>query len=166
MSVSLGSSGYRKIIGNFATGVTVVTTDVDGMLHGMTANAVTSVSLDPLLILVCVDKGGVSPGQMAIAAHFAVSILSASQEAVSNTFASSAPPESGALRGVAFRRAASGAPVIEGALAWLDCEVAHTVDAGDHTVFLGRVVDGDVESDAAPLLFFRGAYRRLNATSG
>ncbi len=104
---------------------------------------------------------------MSSARHFAVSILSEEQEAVSNTFASSAPPEAekdGTLRGVAFRRASSGTPLIEGALAWLDCEVAEMVDAGDHTIFLGRVMDGAVESDAAPLLYFRGAYRRLDAS--
>ena len=163
--MSLDSAGFRNVIGNFASGVTVVTTDVDGLLHGLTANAVSSVSLEPLLVLVCVDKGAVSHKQMEAASHFGMSILSEGQEDVSNTFAQTAPPEqdgAGMLRGVQVRRAACGVPLIEGALAWLACEKHEVVDAGDHTIFLGRVVEGGMEHDAAPLLYFRGGYRRLD----
>jgi flavin reductase (DIM6/NTAB) family NADH-FMN oxidoreductase RutF len=159
--VSLDSTEYRRIIGNFATGVTVVTTDVEGMLHGMTANAVTSVSLEPLLILVCVDKGAVSHAQMQAASHFGVNILSEAQQDLSNTFAASKPPEEGSLRGAPFRRAASGVPLLEGTLAWLDCEVDQAVDAGDHTIFIGRVLDGSVDCEDNPLLYFRGGYRAI-----
>ena len=163
--MSLDSADFRKVIGNFASGVTVVTTDVDGTLHGLTANAVSSVSLEPLLILVCVDKGAVSHGQLEAASHFGMSILSETQEDVSNTFARTAPPEqgdSGTLRGVRVRRADCGVPLIEGAVAWLACEKHEAVDAGDHTIFLGRVIEGGVEYEAAPLLYFRGGYRRLD----
>lgn len=163
--MSLDSAGFRKVIGNFATGVTVVTTDVDGLLHGLTANAVSSVSLEPLLVLVCVDKGAVSHTQMESASHFGISILAEGQEEVSNTFARTAPPahaEAGMLRGVRVRRAGCGVPLIEGALGWLACEKHELVDAGDHTIFLGRVVEGGVEHHAAPLLYFRGGYRLLD----
>ena len=158
--MAIDAAEYRNVIGNFATGVTVVTTCVDGMMHGMTANAVTSVSLEPLLLLVCVARGARAHGELERAAHFGVSVLSAAQQDVSNTFASSGEPESGSLRGVAFRAGKTGAPLLEGSLACLECEIDGRLDGGDHTIVLGRVLDGEILSDEAPLLYFRGKYAR------
>jgi len=159
--VSIDSTEFRQIMGNLATGVTVVTTQIDGMYHGMTANAVTSVSLDPLLVLVCVDKRARAHAEIARAGVFGISILSGDQQDVSNLFASSAPPERGSLRGVPFRLGAGGVPLLEGALAHMECETERLVDAGDHTIFLGRVLDGAVTSEHPPLLYFRGKYAHL-----
>jgi len=159
--VSIDADTYRKIIGTFATGVTVVTTVVDGKFHGLTANAVTSVSLDPLLLLVCVDNGATACAQMRRSSAFGVSILSEDQEAVSNLFAKSGDPEKANLRGVAYRVGATGVPLIEGAIATLECERSEVLDGGDHTIFLGRVVAGVISSDQPPLLYYRGGYRQL-----
>jgi flavin reductase (DIM6/NTAB) family NADH-FMN oxidoreductase RutF len=155
---------FRKIMGNFATGVTVVTTDVGGKLHGFTANAVSSVSLDPLLFLVCVDKRANAHGELSNAEHFGVSMLAADQIEISNTFAKTGPPEDGTLRGVPFSRGVTGVPLIDGCMACIECEVHELLEGGDHTIVIGRVVAGcfaPETDDVAPLVFFRGRYRRL-----
>jgi flavin reductase (DIM6/NTAB) family NADH-FMN oxidoreductase RutF len=160
--VPFDSAAFRKAIGNFATGVTVVTTAVGGRLHGVTANSLTSVSLDPLLLLVCVDKSAHAHAEMLACSSFGVSVLAADQKDVSNLFAKSAPPEEGCLRGAAFRLGSTGCPVLEDALVHFECLPHAQVDAGDHTIFVGRVADGEVgRADVDPLLYFRGAYRAI-----
>jgi flavin reductase (DIM6/NTAB) family NADH-FMN oxidoreductase RutF len=159
--MALDAARYRQLIGHFATGVTVITTAVDGMLHGMTANAITSVSLDPLLLLVCVDKTAHTHGQLLANPFFTVNILSVSQEGVSRLFAEKGPPEKGTLRGVPFRQGANGVPVLSEAVAYIECAISDQWDAGDHTIFIASVSDGAIENDVAPLIFFRGGYRRL-----
>ena len=155
-------ASYRKAIGNFATGVTVVTTANGGRLHGVTANSLTSVSLDPLLLLVCVDKSAHAHAEMLACASFGISVLGADQKDVSNLFAKSGLPEEGSLRGTAFRLGTTGCPLIEGALAHFECLPHARVDAGDHTIFVGRVAAGEVgRPEAEPLLYFRGSYRAV-----
>jgi flavin reductase (DIM6/NTAB) family NADH-FMN oxidoreductase RutF len=161
--MTMEAARFRQIFGHFATGVTVVTTAVDGWLHGMTANAVTSVSLDPLLLLVCVDKTAHAHEQLSKAGRFGVNILADEQEDVSRIFAATAEPEQGQLRGAAYHFGRQGTPVLDGCLAYLECEVTEQVNAGDHTIFLGRVLDGEVERESPPLLFYRGGYRRLDS---
>jgi flavin reductase (DIM6/NTAB) family NADH-FMN oxidoreductase RutF len=157
----IDAAGYRKVIGTFATGVTVITTEVDGRLHGFTANAVTSVSLDPLLLLVCVDKRAHAHGELAKALRFGVSILAEDQRDLSNLFAKSAEPAVGTLRGAAFRRGLTGVPLLDDALACLECESERALDGGDHTIYLGRVVEGTIVGDAPPLLYYQGSYRTI-----
>jgi flavin reductase (DIM6/NTAB) family NADH-FMN oxidoreductase RutF len=153
---------YRDLIGHFATGVTVVTTASDGLLHGMTANAVSSVSLDPVLLLVCVARDETCNEQMRAAGRFAVNVLSADQLALSDVFAQKAEPEQGSLRGAAFHIGPHGSPILEGCLAAIECAVEERLRGGDHDLFLGRVLGGTkAGGGAAPLLFYRGAYRRL-----
>jgi flavin reductase (DIM6/NTAB) family NADH-FMN oxidoreductase RutF len=159
----MDAARFRQIFGHFATGVSVVTTAVDGWLHGMTANAVASVSLDPLLLLVCVDKTAHAHEQLAKAGRFGVNILADEQEDISRIFATTAEPEQGQLRGALYHFGQQGTPVLDNCLAYLECEVTEQVDAGDHTIFLGRVLDGEVEREAPPLLFYRGGYRRLDS---
>ncbi len=156
------ASEYRGIIGQFATGVTVVTTGVDGWLHGMTANAITSVSLDPLLLLVCVDKEAHTHDHLSRAGAFTVSILAEDQQDLSQTFATSNKPEQGRLQGVGYRIGENGAPIIDGCLASIQCEVTERTDAGDHTVFFGRVLHATSERETRPLLFYQGTYRELS----
>ena len=158
----IDASHYRKIIGSFATGVTVVTMRSDSGYHGFTANAVTSVSLDPILLLVCVEKKAVAHSELTKAGTFAVNILRREQEDWSNLFAKSGPPEAESLRGVPTRDGSTGAPVIEGVLAHLECEVADRLDGGDHTIFLGRVVEGEMDAGGSPLLYFHGGYRSIS----
>ncbi len=162
--MGIDAARYREIIGQFVTGVTVVTTAVDGWLHGITVSAFTSVSLEPLLLLISVDKTTYAHQQLAKATHFGVNILAAEQEEVSNLFASKAEPERGRLRGAAYHLIRpNGTPVLEGCLAYLECAVADRCAGGDHTIFIGEVLDAAVVSEAAPLLFYRGGYRRIEA---
>jgi flavin reductase (DIM6/NTAB) family NADH-FMN oxidoreductase RutF len=161
--VTIDAAGYRRIIGRFATGVTVVTTANEGRLHGITANAVCSVSLDPLLLLVCVDKEAHAHDELIAAGRFGVNILAEGQEELSNLFATKAEPEQGSLRGVSYRLGPEGTPVLEGALAYLECTVEDRCPGGDHTIFIGQVLGGEMLREAPPLLFYQGAYRRLQA---
>jgi flavin reductase (DIM6/NTAB) family NADH-FMN oxidoreductase RutF len=157
----IDAAAYRRVMGTFATGVTVVTTEVEGRLHGFTANAVTSVSLDPLLLLVCVDNRAHAHGELARARGFGVSILGEAQRDLSELFARRAEPTPATLRGVPFRRGASGVPLLQGALACLECASERAFEAGDHTLYLGRVVEGAVLGQAGPLVYYRGGYRAL-----
>jgi flavin reductase (DIM6/NTAB) family NADH-FMN oxidoreductase RutF len=152
---------FRQIIGHFATGVTVVTTAHEGRLHGMTANAITSLSLDPLLLLVCVDKTANMHGELTKAGRFAVNILTDDQEDISRTFATTTEPEEGRLQGVAYHLGPHGAPLIDDALGFMECALGDQFDGGDHTIYTGLVLNGDVSDEGAPLLFYRGGYRRM-----
>jgi flavin reductase (DIM6/NTAB) family NADH-FMN oxidoreductase RutF len=159
--VSVDAARYRQIVGHFATGVTVITTAVDGWLHGMTANAVASLSLDPLLFLVCVDKSAHMHGQMEKAGRFGVNVLASDQEDVSRLFATSMEPERERLGGFAYSLGQHGTPVLEKALAHIECDVTGRFEGGDHSIFIGTVLDGEVTREAPPLLFYRGGYRRI-----
>ena len=158
--MSLDSTSYRDIWSGFATGVTVIATDCGGWLHGMTANGVTSVSIDPLLMLVCIDKGARCHAQLTKAGKFGVSFLARSQEDVSNLFARGEDPQEGVLRDVAFHTGPHGTPLIDGSLAHLECAVKEVLPGGDHDIFIGEALGGEIlDSLAPPLIFFRGAYR-------
>ena len=152
---------FRAVIGNLATGVTVITVAHEGMLQGMTANAVTSLSLDPVLVLVCVDKDTHTHVILERARAFAVNILSERQEDISRLFAKKAEPERGSLRGAKYRFGATGAPLLEDCLAYVECRVTEAHSGGDHTIFLGEVVAMGADGDHRPLLFFRGRYHGL-----
>ena len=148
-------------MGTFATGVTVVTTCHDDLFHGFTANSVTSVSLDPMLLLVCVDKGATAHAQLKSASTFGVSMLGAAQQEISNLFAQTSEPELGGLRGIDYHLGPYGAPLLAGSIACVECRVKEALDGGDHTIFIGEVLGGEILSDDAPLLYFRGSYRQL-----
>jgi len=147
-------------MGHFASGVTVVTTlRPDGEPCGLTANAVCSVSVDPVMVLVCVERGADTHDCISTAGRFAVNILGEEGgESLSRRFATWGVDDK--FRGVAWRGAASGAPVLEDSLAWLDCRVAHAMPAGDHTIFLGEVVAADAR-EGTPLVYYRGGYGRF-----
>ena len=150
----------------FATGVTVVSTNVDGVLHGMTANAFASVSLDPLLVLVCVDKEAGMHGLLPQAQGFAVTVLAAEQEELSSWFASAERPGGeDQFADIAWDPApATGSPVLCDGVAFVDCRVTERHEGGDHSIFLGEVIDlGVLREDADPLLYYGGRYRRLVA---
>jgi len=152
---------FRSIIGHFATGVTVITTAAGDQLHGMTANAVSSLSLDPVLVLICVDKTTHTHRVLTDGGVFTVNILGEHQEKLSRIFAKKSEPEAGTLRGQPFRIGESGAPILADCLAFVECRVANVFDGGDHSIFLGRVVSEGVESEMRPLLFYRGGYHTL-----
>ena len=152
----MDARSFRQVMGRFPTGVTVVTArDGEGAPVGLTVNAFTSVSLDPPLVLVCIDHASGSHDRLLSAGSFAVNILSAAQGAVARRFASK--PSMGRFEGIAWQPGPGGAPVLEGVSAWLECtrEVAH--QAGDHTILLGRVDAAGVGTPDA-LAFYGGAF--------
>lgn len=153
---------FRKALGTFATGVTVLTVDCEGEVHGMTANAFTSVSLDPLLVLVCVDHHAKTHGHLHAKKRFGVNILAEGQRAISEYYARAVRDDHHAEEeaGARFDRTAHGTPVLHGALAYLECRLHTAQDAGDHTIFIAEVEDLVVR-DGRPLLYFGGAYHTL-----
>jgi flavin reductase (DIM6/NTAB) family NADH-FMN oxidoreductase RutF len=158
------SREYRATVGLFATGVTVITASAMGLEHGMTLNSLTSVSLDPLLVLVCVERDAVMHKVLEEAGAFAISVLGGDQEPLARYFADSSRPAGAAqFDELGYRiGAVTRAPLLDDALAWLECEVERTYDGGDHSIFLARVVTVERGRVREPLLFFGGAYRRLN----
>src|SRR4030043_408205 len=149
---------FRRVMGQFAPGVTVVTTRLGNEVHGLTANAVCSVSLDPLLVLVCVDHAADTHPLLEKSGVFAVNILSDEQEDLSRLFAGPTEEKMGRLEAMGYRTAVTGAPIIDGCLAYLDCRVVAAYPGGDHTIFIGRVEEAEIGEDSPPLLFFRGRY--------
>jgi len=159
--VAVDPSEFRTVIGHFATGVTVITAAADGELHGMTANALTSVSLDPVLLLVCIDKTTNAHRVISARGAFAVNILGDHQEDVSRLFARKGEPERGTLRGQGYRIGRTGSPILTDCLAFMECTVTAVLEGGDHSIFLGEVVDEGVINEVKPLLFYRGGYHSL-----
>lgn len=155
--MAFDSLAQRRILGHFATGVTVVTAHLDGEIYGMTANAVTSLSLNPPLILVAVDKTAAMHASLTTCRHFAVNILSDAQEQLSRRFAMRGPKE---VNDLTWITGASGAPILTDALAWVDCRLAEILPGGDHDIFIGEILAGDCR-EGSPLLYFHGKYRRL-----
>lgn len=153
---------FRRALSHFATGVTVVTAEsAPGQVFGMTANAFTSVSLDPMLILVCVDHKAKILPLLQKKKRFGISVLKHGHEAISEYFAQSEQSEEAEQRlSIRFHWTPSGIPVLEGALLHLSCRVQASHLAGDHTIFVGEVEDGEIHK-GEPLLFFRGEYRGI-----
>ncbi len=146
-------------MGRFATGVTIITTRVEDDLHGMTANAVTSLSLDPMLVLVCVDKTADTHDILLKAGFFAVNILARGQEELAMRLATKKGDSwSHGLDEVSHRVAETGAPIIDGSIAYLDCRTLTEHHGGDHTIFIGEVLDAKELTDAPPLLFYEGKF--------
>jgi flavin reductase (DIM6/NTAB) family NADH-FMN oxidoreductase RutF len=158
----LSQSEFRKALGHFSTGVTVVTVEREpGKIHGMTANSFTSVSLEPMLILVCVDHRAKMLHLLEKKKRFGVSVLKAGQEAISEYFAKREHSSEAEQRlGIHFRETRGGAPVIEGTLLQMGCNLIASHLAGDHTIFVGEVHDAEMH-EGEPLLYFRGEYRRI-----
>jgi flavin reductase (DIM6/NTAB) family NADH-FMN oxidoreductase RutF len=152
---------FRQLAGSFATGVTVITTGAEGSFRGMTANAFSSLSLDPPLVLVCVDKSAETLAVLKAAGRFNVNILSSEQEQLSRNFARKESPEAHGLTGIDYRLGELGLPVLNGSLAYLECEVVEQYEGGDHIIFVGEVTHGELGASEQPLLYFRGRYRAV-----
>jgi flavin reductase (DIM6/NTAB) family NADH-FMN oxidoreductase RutF len=156
-------AAMRKMRGWFASGVTVVTTALDGRLHGVTVSAFTAVSLDPPLVLVSLADETTSRDMIAESGLFAVNILSEEQEFLSERFAARAPLVNDDFQGVPYHVEATGAPILKSSLAWYDCRVVATHDGGDHTLFLGQVKAIGWDDSRKPLLYFANRYARLGS---
>ena len=148
---------FRQAMGYFATGVTVVTTAHEGQLYGMTVSSFASLSLKPPLILICIEKVLTTHTAIADAGQFAVNILEQSQEHLSRRFATR---ENDKFTGVAWHSSRFGLPVLEGALAIIECQLRDTFPGGDHTIFVGEVMDAEL-SQGSPLLYYRRGYHEL-----
>jgi len=156
VSVALDTLRYREVIGHFATGVAIVTCNGPDGPTGLTTNAITSVSLEPLLLLVCFDNTSRTLPAVRATRRFAVNVLRAGQEDLARVFASKR------LAHEKFEAAthmlAHGVPVLDGALAWLACDLIDLHPAGDHTIGIGAITQMDADPDGVPLVWFRGAY--------
>jgi flavin reductase (DIM6/NTAB) family NADH-FMN oxidoreductase RutF len=153
---------FRSALGQFATGVTVVTVaHSSGNVHGMTANSFTSVSLEPPLVLICVDHRAQLLPLVGKQERFGVSILKENQQAISDYFAlTEESAEVEARLGIRYRWTETGIPLLEDALAHVACRVTAVYPAGDHTIFIAEVESAEVHQ-GEPLLFLRGRYRRV-----
>ncbi|HEY7681287.1 MAG TPA: flavin reductase family protein [Gemmatimonadales bacterium] len=151
---------FRQLLGRFATGVTVLTTrDPRGTPVGMTASSLTSVSLTPPLVSVCVDASADMHRVLSASGDFVVNILAAGQLGLSQRFA--AHPAERRFEGVGWRETGAGLIVLEGVLAHIECERFADFPLGDHTLFVGRVTGG-ASAEGEPLLYFRGSYGALH----
>jgi flavin reductase len=169
--MSLNPSEFRKAMGCFATGVTIITLDIGGgethgevrgEVHGMTANAFSSVSLDPPLVLVCVDRRAITHTHLHAKKRFGINVLCENQRKISDYYAN---PErtherAEAEAGARFDRTRHGTPVLHGSLAYLECRLHSAQEAGDHTIFIAEIEDVVVR-EGEPLVFFRGKYRKV-----
>jgi len=150
---------FRQVIGHFATGVAIVTCYGPDGPTGLTTNAITSVSLEPLLVLVCFDNTSRTLPAVRDAERFCVNVLRAGQEDLARVFASKRVARE-KFESVTHMEA-HGVPVLDGALAWLACELVALHEAGDHTIGIGAISQMDADSAGEPLVWFRGEYGTL-----
>lgn len=148
----------RHVMGHFATGVTVITTkDKTGAPNGITANAFTSLSLEPPLVLICVDKKANCYECFEESKVFAVNLLGEHQEQLSTRFATKGVEK---FAGIPYHAGHEGLPLLDDAIGYIQCTLTNTYEGGDHTIYLGSVVAAEATGDR-PLLFFKGRYHRL-----
>lgn len=147
---------FRRVLGHYPTGVCVITArGADGPPVGMVVGSFTSVSLDPPLVAFFPDKRSTSWPRIEATGRFCVNVLASDQQGLCRQFASSGGDK---FAGVTHRLSANGSPILDGVIAWIDCTLHATHEAGDHLIVLGEVVALEVHNPAAPLLFYQGAY--------
>ena len=165
MGRSFTSRQLRDVMGEFVTGVTVVTYIGPDGPHGVTVNAFSGLSLDPPLVLVCLSSQARSIGFIAASRVFAVNILSDRQAGLARRFARPGRPAGpDALSGTRYRTLVTGSPILEGTVTFLECALSGTCAAGDHMILLGDVLAIGTNGESSPLLFHRGAYCDLAAS--
>ncbi|MFP5256292.1 MAG: flavin reductase family protein [Acidimicrobiia bacterium] len=152
------SARYRQVLGHFPTGVTVITAAGEPTPTGMAVGSFSSVSLDPPLVAFFAGKDSSTWPKIEAAGAFCVNVLAEDQEELSRRFASK---EDDKFAGVGWAPAASGSPMIDGVLAWIDCRIDSVTDAGDHVCVMGHVLDLGIGREGGPLVFFRGGYGRF-----
>jgi 3-hydroxy-9,10-secoandrosta-1,3,5(10)-triene-9,17-dione monooxygenase reductase component len=154
------ASTYRTVLGHFATGVVLITAIEDGEPVGMAANSFTSVSLDPALVLFCAAKASSTWPHIQSSGKWAANFLDEDAEEICRLFA-----QKGADRfaQVGFEPGRTGSPILEDALAFVDCETIAEHDAGDHVIVVGRVIELGYQHEGKPLLFYRGGYGRFES---
>jgi 3-hydroxy-9,10-secoandrosta-1,3,5(10)-triene-9,17-dione monooxygenase reductase component len=158
---SFDSAKYRQVLGHFPTGVTVITALQDGAPVGLAVGSFSSLSLDPPLVLFCPGNQSSSWPKIRAAGSFCVNILGADQEHVCRVFAGKDPDKFASIEW--GRTKHTGSPVIEGVLAWIDCDIEEVLPGGDHDIVVGRVRDLDAHDHEGPLVFYRGGYGRFES---
>lgn len=157
----IDSRTFRDVMGKFATGVTIVTVQDENVPHGMTVNSFTSVSLDPILVLICLDKDSTTTEMLNRTGRFTVNILTAEQVELARRFAESGN-ERNRFDGVDYTLSDEGTPVLHGVSGSMTCKVKDTVEGGDHFIFIGEVVDLEhAFGDHRPLIYYRGNFKSL-----
>ena len=157
------SEDFRAVLGRFATGVTVVTTCDGTRRAGMTVNAFTSVSLDPPLVLVCVERTTYIHDLLLRNGYYAVNFLGEEQSALSDCFAGRSDFRYSQFCNVPSHAVATGAPIFDDALAFIDCRIVNVFPGGDHSIFIGRV-EALGSDERRPLLYYRSSYPRLEGS--
>jgi flavin reductase (DIM6/NTAB) family NADH-FMN oxidoreductase RutF len=157
--MALTQENFRQAMSHFATGVTIITVDYENEVQGMTANAFTSVSLDPMLVLVCVDQKARTHAHLHAKKRFGINVLAEHQRTIAEHYArvDRDPARAEEEAGARFDRTRHGTPVLHGAIAYLECCLRTAQDAGDHTIFIAEVEDV-VMRGGKPLLFFQSGY--------
>lgn len=156
-AMPIDDAGFKQAMSHFLSGVTVVTTQHEGVLYGMTVASFASLSLHPPLVLICIEKNVKSHDAIAAAGRFGVSVLSEAQGEISGRFASRVEDK---FSGVSVRTGTLGVPMIEGAICSLECRLHDTLAGGDHTIYVGEVVEAQT-TEGKPLAYFRSGYREL-----
>ncbi len=152
---SIDPAHFRDVLGNFATGVTIITASDGGEMVGLSANSFTSISLDPPLVAFCPAHTSTTYPRIRSAGKFCVNVLAEGQEPVARLFSQLGVDRFAAID---WRYSPSGSAIINDSLAWIDCVIEAEYEAGDHLIVLGRVLALEVSSTALPLLFFRGRF--------
>jgi flavin reductase (DIM6/NTAB) family NADH-FMN oxidoreductase RutF len=156
----IDTSEFRRVLGHFATGVAILTScREDGEACGLTINSLCSVSLEPTLVLACIDRTADSHACIERAGVYAINVLAERRgETLARRFATWGMDDK--FQGIAHHPEITGAPVLDDALAWMDCRIRHAYPAGDHTIFVGEVIAADAR-EGTPLLYYRGGYGRF-----
>ncbi|MGC4939009.1 flavin reductase family protein [Kribbella sp. DT2] len=163
-SGSIAPAAFRTALSRFASGITIMSTVQGGVAHAMTASAFTSVSLEPPLVLVCVDRGVRMHEAVLAGGEWAVSVLPAGEQAIAERFAKSGRDLYSQFDGVeTVPGPKTGCPLVAGAPAWLECRTWATYAGGDHTIVVGEVLSLSAADDPSALIYYAGQYRDLRA---
>lgn len=161
--MSFGPAEFRATLGRFATGVSVVTTCAGTHRAGITVNALASVSLDPPMVLICIDRTASIHDVLTRAGFFAINLLREDQQDLCGCFAGASEFRYNDFCGASSHEVATGAPVLDDSLGFIDCHIAAVYPGGDHSIFLGQV-EALGAGEGQPLLFFRGGYPHLETS--
>lgn len=156
---------YKDALAAWASGVAVVTTNAGGLLYGLTVSSFSALSLDPPLILVCLNHANRMAPMIETSGGFAVSILGDGQRSASQYFARTGRLPTADFVEIEGQWTQSGQPVVAGALAWLACSLHRTIEEGDHTIVIGRVTEVSARQEGAPLLYWQRAYRDFDPST-
>jgi len=152
---------FKKICGSYPTGVTVITSVEDKTNYGFTANSFTSVSIDPLLVLFCLNKEGNSNKALNTNNFFVINILSSDQSKICNQFANNKLSPEKRFDGVETKVSKNNIKIISNSIAWIECKVKNIIDGGDHNIYLGEVLSGSFSENKKPLVYHNGMIKKI-----